>query len=181
MLEELRRMALITSGVAELTKNRAEQVVKDLVKAGDIRKDQTSGLVKELLRRSQENRKELTRFVRSEITHQIESLGLASGKDLERLERRITRLESTAPKVTKAASVSGSAKKVTAKKTTAKKTAAKKPSAKKATPKKTSKGAGETRSTRSAVSASNEPQTKGPVSSNADGQGTNGQNPGTKN
>ena len=148
MLEELRRMALITSGVAELTKNRAEQVVKDLVKAGDIRKDQTSGLVKELLRRSQENRKELTRFVRSEITQQIEGLGLASGKDLERLERRITRLESTAPKVTKAASVSAessaakpAAKKTTPKKTAVKKTPAKKPAsgatAKKTTAKKT--------------------------------------------
>lgn len=119
MLEELRRVALITSGVAELTKNRAEQVVKDLVKAGDVRKDQTSEVVREMLRRSQENRKELTRFVRSEITHQIEGLGLASAKDLERLERRITRLESTAPKVTPAASTERTtAKKKTAKKTT---------------------------------------------------------------
>lgn len=175
MLEELRRMALITSGVAELTKNRAEAVVKDLVKAGDIRKDQTSGLVKELLRRSQENRKELTRFVRSEITHQIEGLGLASGKDLERLERRITRLESTAPKVTKAASVSGSSSK-----TAAKKTASKQSSAKKATAKKTTKKAASKKSTaRSAVSESNKPQTKGPGTSSA-GQGTNGQDPGTE-
>lgn len=123
MLEELRRIALITSGVAELTKNRAEQVAKDFVKAGDIRKDQTSGLVKELLRRSHENRKELTNFVRSEIVHQIEGLGLASAKDLERLERRITRLESTAPKVTKAASVSGQTASPSKKKTAKKKPA----------------------------------------------------------
>ena len=134
MLEELRRMALITSGVAELTKNRAEQVVRDLVKAGDVRKDQTSEVVKEMLRRSQENRRELTRFVRSEITHQIEGLGLASARDLERLERRITRLESTAPKVTKASSAGGQdATKATTKRTNAKKTAAKKTSAGKKT------------------------------------------------
>ncbi|MGI8775397.1 MAG: phasin family protein [Actinomycetota bacterium] len=94
MLEELRRVAIVTSGVAELTRNRAEQVAKNLVKAGDVRKDQTSVLVRELLRRSAENRKELTNFVRSEIKHQIEGLGLASKRDVERLERRITRLES---------------------------------------------------------------------------------------
>lgn len=94
MLEELRRVAIVTSGVAELTRNRAEQVAKNLVKAGDARKDQTSVLVQELLRRSSENRKELTNFVRSEIKHQIEGLGLASKRDVERLERRVTRLES---------------------------------------------------------------------------------------
>ena len=172
MLEELRRMALITSGVAELTKNRAEQVVKDLVKAGDIRKDQTSGLVKELHKRSQENRKELTRFVRSEITHQIEGLGLASAKDLERLERRITRLESTAPKVTKAASASSASP--------AKKGAPKKTTKKKVTSRKSTSGKAEqTRSSGSAVSASNKPQTKGPVSSPS-AKPTNGQAPGVE-
>ena len=178
MFEELRRMALITSGVAELTKNRAEQVVKDLVKAGDIRKDQTSGVVKELLRRSQENRRELTRFVRSEIKHQIEGLGLASGKDLERLERRITRLESTAPKVTKAASVSGgSGSKTTAKRSTAKKTTAKKSATKKTATKKTTKKSTSAKAA-SSVSESNKPQTKGPVSSPDGARRTNGQDPG---
>jgi polyhydroxyalkanoate synthesis regulator phasin len=114
LLEELRRVAIVTSGVAELTRNRAEQVVKDLVKAGDVRKDQTSTLVRELLRRSAENRKELTNFVRSEIKHQIEGLGLASKRDVERLERRITRLEAGGKKKTTAR------KKTTAKKTTKK-------------------------------------------------------------
>jgi polyhydroxyalkanoate synthesis regulator phasin len=155
MLEELRRMALITSGVAELTKNRAEQIVKDFVKSGDVRKDQTSGLVKELLRRSQENRRELTRFVRSEISHQIEGLGLASSKDLERLERRITRLESTAPKVTPAASAGSNKKKPAAKKTTAKK---------KATTKKTT-------GSKSSVKKKSVPASKAPVASPNDTSG----------
>lgn len=96
MLDELRRAALITSGVAELTRARAEQVVKDLVKAGDVRKDQASSVVKELLKRSEQNRKELTRFIRSEIQNQVASLGFANKRDLERLERRITRLEEKA-------------------------------------------------------------------------------------
>lgn len=152
MFEELRRVALITSGVAELTRNRAEQVVKDLVKAGDVRKDQTSGLVKELLRRSQENRRELTRFVRSEITHQIESLGLASAKDLQRLERRITRLESTAPKVTPSSTAKTAPREAKGKASQKKKTATKS-----AAP----KGSGST----AKVKERSEPQTKGPVAS----------------
>jgi polyhydroxyalkanoate synthesis regulator phasin len=116
MREELKRMALFGSGVAELTRNRAEQIARDLVKAGDIRRGHASDLVKELIDRSRENRKELVRVVRSEIKNQIEGLGLASKKDFERLERRITRLESGGGKK--------SAKKTTAKKATAKKTSA---------------------------------------------------------
>lgn len=127
MLDELRRMALITSGVAELTRSKAEKVVKDLVKAGDIRRDNASGLVKELMKRSSENRAELTRFVSSEIRSQVEKLGLASTRDLERLERRITRLENSAKG---AAKTTKSPAKTSAKKTTAKKVTAKKGSAK---------------------------------------------------
>ena len=134
MLDEIRRMALITSGVAELTRNRAEQIVRDLVKAGDVRRDQTSGLVKELLKRSSENRRELTRFVRAEIQNQIEALGLATKRDLERIERRVTRLESSSPKKT-------TSKKTTARKTTSKSTTAKKTTAKKTTTRGAQEGA----------------------------------------
>lgn len=75
MREDLKRLALLGSGVAELTKNRAEQMVK------------------ELLERSKENRKELVRLVRAEVDARMEALGLARRRDVERLERRVARLE----------------------------------------------------------------------------------------
>lgn len=122
MLEEMRRMAIVTSGVAELTKNRAEQIVRDLVKAGDVRRDQTSQLVKELVSRSAENRRELTRFVRSEITAQIENLGVAGKRDVEKLERRITRLEDAAREKPTAIPKAGGKKTTAGKKTSRRKT-----------------------------------------------------------
>ena len=123
MLDELRRVALFSSGIVELTRHQAEQVVKDLVKNGDLRRQQASTAAKELIDRSKQNRMELLRFVRGEIQNQIESLGLATKRDLERLERRITRLESERKS-------SGPAKKTSAKKTTAKKTTSKSTAAK---------------------------------------------------
>jgi polyhydroxyalkanoate synthesis regulator phasin len=93
MREELRRMALFSSGVAELTRNRAEEIVRDFVKAGDVRRKQASSMVKTLMETSRANRRELVRFVRSEIRAQVESLGLATKRDVERLERRVVRLE----------------------------------------------------------------------------------------
>lgn len=118
MLDEMRRLALFGSGVAELTRHQAEQVIKDLVKAGDIRRQQASSAARELYERSRENRKQLTAIVRTEIQNQIQNLGLATKRDVERLERRVARLESDRKKST--------SKKSTAKRSTAKKTTASK-------------------------------------------------------
>ena len=75
MRDEVRRMALFGSGVAELTRHRAEQLAKDLVE------------------RSKQNRDELVRLIRGEIQNQIQSVGVATKRDFDRLERRVTRLE----------------------------------------------------------------------------------------
>lgn len=98
MRDEVRRMALFGSGVAELTRHRAEQLAKDLVE------------------RSKQNRDELMRLIRGEIQNQIQSLGVATKRDLERLERRVTRLE---------AQVKDQAQKTSPKKTSAKRPAKK--------------------------------------------------------
>jgi polyhydroxyalkanoate synthesis regulator phasin len=100
VLDELRRMALFGSGVAELTRHRAEQIARELVKAGDVRRSQASSVVKDLVERSKQNRRELVRIVRSEIRNQIAGLGVATKRDVERLERRVARLEEGRRKTT---------------------------------------------------------------------------------
>jgi len=138
MFDELRRVALFTSGVAELTRNQAERLVKDMVEKGDLRRRQASDAVRELVTTSKQSREMLIEFVRGEIRNQISQLGLANRRDLERLERRIARLEGRT-----------SAKKP-AKRTSTKKPASKKKTAGKsvtsAPPRKASP-AGEARST----------------------------------
>ena len=156
MFDELRRVALVTSGVAELTRNRAEQIVRDLVKSGDVRRDRASSTVKELVSFAKENRKDVIAMLHSEVRSQIENLGLVSKRDVERLERRITRLED---RVASAGSSSTSNRSTAKKSATKKKSTAKKPTAKKSTAKKTPAK----KSSASRVAASNEPQTKGPV------------------
>lgn len=137
MRDELRRMALFGSGVAELTRHRAEQIVKDLVKSGDVRRDQAASLVKELLDRSRDTRTELLAFVRAEIRNQIQSLGVASEREMTRLDRRVTRLEDRVKEQAETIKSLSATQPATAKKTRAsKKTTAQKkesPRAKKST------------------------------------------------
>jgi len=166
VLDELRRVALVTSGVAELTRNRAEQIVRDLVKSGDVRRDRASSTVKELVSFAKENRKDLIAMLHSEVRSQVENLGLVTKRDVERLERRITRLEDRAAS---AGSTGRSTKKSTAKKTAAKKKTTKKSTAKKSTAKKT---AAKKSTAPSRASAANVPQTKGPVGGASSGAGS---------
>lgn len=113
MLDELRRVALFTSGVAELTRHQAERIVRDLVKGGEVRRQQASSTVKDLLETSKMARTELVRLVRSEIQNQIAGLGLVTKRDLDRLERRIARLESSSRKKSTTRSSAGSRSKST--------------------------------------------------------------------
>lgn len=143
MFDELRRMALFGSGIAELTRYRAEQMVKDLVKAGEIRREQAQGAVRDMLTMARENRKELLGLVRAEIQDQIANLGVANSRDVDRLERRVARLEDENRKLRTelrdAARATATGSTQATKRTTSKKTAAKKTSAKKTTVRKTSR------------------------------------------
>ncbi len=146
MRDEIRRIALITSGVVELTRNRAEAIVRDLIKTGELPGSQAGGTVRDLMERSRQNRDEILNLVRSEIRGQVEAIGLASRRDLERLERRIARLEgrSSAPTTARKSpkrTTAKSSKKSTAKKSTAKKSSKRTGKASKKSSKKTTRRA----------------------------------------
>jgi heparin binding hemagglutinin HbhA len=126
-----------------MTQARAEALVRDLVKAGEVQADQARDAVSDLVERSRKNSERLLETVRREVKEQITSLGLVSKSDLDKAEARLAALfeAATAPvrkaaeQGSKAASRAGAtAKKATGTPTKAtKKAPAKKAPAKKAT------------------------------------------------
>jgi DNA-binding protein HU-beta len=119
----------------ELTQRRAEAIVKDLVKTGEVQAEQAQQAVQDLVDRSRRSTEKFLELVRHEVRAQVASLGLASKKELARLEKRIDSLNPRSA-ARKAPAKKAPAKKAPAKKTAAKKTAAKKAPAKKAAAKK---------------------------------------------
>jgi polyhydroxyalkanoate synthesis regulator phasin len=75
-----------------LTQARAEALVKDWVKAGEVQADQAREAVSDLLERSRQNSERLLTTVREEVRSQVTTLGLASQADLDRIEARISAL-----------------------------------------------------------------------------------------
>ena len=120
-----------------LTQARAEALVKDLVKAGEVQADQARDAVTDLLERSRKSSESLLATIRKEVRAQITNLGLATQADLDRFEGRVQSLlgQAAAP-VKKAASKKAPAKKAPAKKKVApaKKAASKKAPAKRKAP-----------------------------------------------
>jgi polyhydroxyalkanoate synthesis regulator phasin len=157
----LQRYLEAASGITNLTTAKAEQVVKGLVRSGEAAGDQAETLVRDLVDRQQRNRDAVVALVKAETTRAVRAMGLATGTEVERLQkqvadlkRELTRVErdtgTTPPSGASSAATSATtdgaateeapAKKATAKKATAKK-ATKKATAKKATAKKATKKA----------------------------------------
>jgi polyhydroxyalkanoate synthesis regulator phasin len=125
-----------------LTRAKAEELVAELVKNGEFQSHDARARVDELLERSRAGREVVTAVVRSEVTRQLESVGITS---LEDVAQQVASLIGRAAEAGKAASGTTAAKqaapkqaapKKAAKKSAAKKAAAKKSPAKKAAAKK---------------------------------------------
>ena len=100
---------------SETTRKRAEEFVRDLVKAGEVQQERAQKAVDELVDRSRKNTEELVTLVRNEIKSQVSTLGIATKDDIRRLEGRINQLAKAPGK--KAAPRKAAARKSAAKKT----------------------------------------------------------------
>lgn len=142
MLELVRKYVEALAGVAELPRERAEKLVRELQKRGELRAKDLQAAAQEIVERSRRNRGELVRLVRKEIRHQVSQLGLARRDEVRKVADRVKDLERTP----KAAAKKSAPRKPVRKPVAAKKAApagkakvAKKPAAKKAAAKPSTK------------------------------------------
>jgi len=131
----------------QMTRERAESIVKDLVEAGEVRRKQANRLADELVDRSRANVEQLLETVRREVHDQLALVEVVTKDAFARLEDQVGQLRSQVqelvpqgrgrrpaarPSATKAAATRTTAKKAPAKRAAAKKSTAKRTTAKKA-------------------------------------------------
>lgn len=138
----LKRYLEAGQSFVDMTQTRAEELVRDLMKAGEVQADQARELVTELVDRSRRNSERLLETIRAEVREQITSMGLVSNADLDRLEERLAGLvtqvaESARAAADRVAEPAKSAASAVGKKGPARKAPATKAAAKKAPAKKT--------------------------------------------
>ena len=127
---------LLDSGVAftQMTQERAEAIVRDLVRAGEVQSEQTTRFVQEILEQSRQNTERLLETVRNEVREQVAALGLADRDDIQSLRDAVNRLRSR----TAAATGTATRKASSTRKAAAKKASGARKTATKATTKKAS-------------------------------------------
>src|SRR6478609_11077984 len=76
-----------------LTQSKAEALVKELVKAGEVQTEQAQAAVIDLLERSKKNTEALIEQIVKELSASAESLGLATIADITRLEKLIASIK----------------------------------------------------------------------------------------
>ena len=80
-------------GVGAFTRDRAQEIVDDLVKRGEAAREESGTLVEDILQRGQKQREEVQSMIQRETTEAMTRMSIATRGDLARLERRIQELE----------------------------------------------------------------------------------------
>jgi polyhydroxyalkanoate synthesis regulator phasin len=99
-----------------MTQQRAEAIVKDLVKAGEVQASEATKRRNDLLDRSRENTERMFATIRKEVQQQVRSVGLATQSDIESLRKEIAALKKGAAPAKATAQKAAPAKKTAAKK-----------------------------------------------------------------
>jgi len=126
----------------QMTRQRAEELVRELMQAGELNSTQATAWVEEMLDRSKERSEAVLAIVRKELDDRIAQLNLVTREDLADLAARITgaarkpggskKAAKKAAKAQKAEKAAAKADKAAAKKAPAKKASAAKKAAAKA-------------------------------------------------
>ncbi|MEA2004249.1 MAG: hypothetical protein U9O53_04835 [archaeon] len=96
-----RKAALLGIGIAAITKEKAEILVKDLTKGGDLNKEEGKKLVAELMTKSKKSKKELETTVNKQVHQVTKKANVASRKEIKVLEDKIKKLEAEIKKQAK--------------------------------------------------------------------------------
>ncbi|HEX7442739.1 MAG TPA: hypothetical protein VF320_02570, partial [Acidimicrobiales bacterium] len=120
----------IDAGIAftNMTRKKAEELVSELVKNGDIQTDEAKARVDDLVDRGRRGTEVIVTAVRSEVSRQLGAVGISNLEDLA--TQVATMLVRSTPAAKKAPAKKTAAKKAPAKKAAAKKAPAKKAAAK---------------------------------------------------
>jgi polyhydroxyalkanoate synthesis regulator phasin len=93
MMDLIKRAVWTGVGMAVLTKEKVEELGKDLADQAKLSEQEGKKLVDELLKKSEQAQKDLEARVNNAVLKVVQSLHLASHEDVARLTARIEQLE----------------------------------------------------------------------------------------
>ena len=93
MLDFIKKTMLTGVGLAAMTRDKVEELAKELTEKGDMSEKEGKELVDELLKKSEKAKKDLETKVEGIVEKVLGKMNLASKEDIERLEEKIRYIE----------------------------------------------------------------------------------------
>ena len=92
-MDRIKKAMLLGRGWISLTKEKAEEIVDDLIKRGEVSREEKFKMMDELLREAERKEEELTGKINETVQKTITQIGLVSKKDLEAISERLAEIE----------------------------------------------------------------------------------------
>ncbi len=93
MLDLMRKAFLAGLGAMFLTKEKAEEVAEELVRQGELRREEAKNFTEQLLNKGKEQQTQLQETVSKEVNRWRKEWGLVTKAEMAALEKRMAELE----------------------------------------------------------------------------------------
>ena len=93
MKEMLKNVLYTGLGAAFLTKEKIEELRKDLIEKGKMSQDEGKQFVDELIRKSEKAKDQLNLWINKRVEERIDQLNLATKDEIAELRRKIEELQ----------------------------------------------------------------------------------------
>ncbi|MBP7527169.1 MAG: hypothetical protein KA801_04555 [Syntrophorhabdaceae bacterium] len=92
-MDIIRKAVFLGLGAISLTKDKADEIVDDLIKRGEVASAERFKTVDRLLKEADKQEKELQRKIDSTVQKAVAELGLATRKDLEEILETLKKIQ----------------------------------------------------------------------------------------
>jgi len=93
MQEFIRKMMMFGVGLAAMTREKTEELVKELVKKGEMSEKEGKQLVNDLMEKSKKMTRDLETKTEEMVTATLKRLNIPTHKELDELRERVEKLE----------------------------------------------------------------------------------------
>ena len=93
MFDLIKKGVLLGLGALAVSKEKVEEVVDELIKKGELAKDERSKAIQDFLKKAEDQERILIAKINTEVDKAIKKLGIPTKQDLERLEKKIDELK----------------------------------------------------------------------------------------
>jgi len=89
MVGILKKLYLAGLGALSITRERAEEIVDELVKKGEVAAEEKKSLIENLLKVTEEKKAETREFIKKEVRKALETLDVPTRQEIDDLKKQL--------------------------------------------------------------------------------------------